>query len=279
MAFQGGIAERAQSEGRVFDALDIGMIEAGERSGDLTAALDLLSAHYKRIVALRRALLAKSMYPFLLFHLAVLLLSIAPAISARDPSLYFARVAVGLGSFYLLLGILFSGVSLIFRACRSLPLADHLLFSIPLIGAARQNQAAARFASVLSMQVRAGIGILAALPRAGNASGSAFLREISAGIAQTVREGGELGVAFAASRAFPSTLEDAVRTGEASGRLDSELLRAAEILREKNARTIDRLAEWLPRIFYLCVAAFVGWRIIAAVQGYYQGIQNLMEDF
>lgn len=255
------------------------MIEAGERSGDLTAALDMLSAHYKRIVALRRALLAKSMYPFLLFHLAVLLLSIAPAISARDPSLYFARMAAGLGAFYVLLGILFAGVFFVFRACRTLPVADRLLFWIPFIGAARQNQAAARFASVLSMQVRAGIGILGALPRAGNASGSAFLRATSAGIAQTVREGGELGIAFAAARAFPSLLEDAVRTGEASGRMDSELLRAAEILREKNARTIDRIAEWLPRIFYLCVAAFVAWRIIAAVQGYYQGIQNLMEDF
>jgi len=274
----GGLAERANAEGRLFDALDIGMIEAGERSGDLPSLLDLLAAFYARLAAARARILAKSAYPFFLFQLTVVLLSIPPAVFSRDLSVFFIRVGIGLGVFYGILFFLAVSIRLVAMACASYPVADRLFFLIPCLGPARQNYAAARFASVLALQVRAGIGILRALPAAARAAGSALLRIEAETIVSKTREGGTLSDAFAAAHAFPEVLEEAIRIGEASGRLDSELLRAAELLRAKLERSIDVLSEWLPRLFYLVVVAFVAWQILGAAASYYSGLQSIFED-
>jgi len=51
--------------------------------------------------------------------------------------------------------------------------------------------------------------------------------------------------------------------GDHSGRLDEETQRAAEALQTKAIAQLDALAEWMPRILYVGVALYVGWRIIS----------------
>ena len=245
-----------------FSESDAAVIEAGEATGRLDTVFLDLEAYYRQLANARRTIIAKSLYPVLVLHLGAVLLAIPPAIMEGGWPAFFAHALPILAAFY---AALFAG-AVFWRILRAL-LSRHrgtarLLMRVPLFGAFLRDWTAWRFASVLSLYVGAGGGLLRAFETAGSSCGNAVLRSASASTISLVRAGQGLTEAFRKQKGIPELLDRAIEVGEHSGRLDEETRRAAEIFKEKTLGALDALAQWTPRILYILIVLFIGCRII-----------------
>jgi type II secretory pathway component PulF len=245
-----------------FSESDAAVIEAGEATGRLDTVFLDLEAYYRQLANARRTIIAKSLYPVLVLHLGAVLLAIPPAIMEGGWPAFFAHALPILAAFY---AALFAG-AVFWRILRALLSryrgTAHLLMRVPLFGAFLRDWTAWRFASVLSLYVGAGGGLLRAFETAGSSCGNAVLRSASASTISLVRAGQGLTEAFRKQKGIPELLDRAIEVGEHSGRLDEETRRAAEIFKEKTLGALDALAQWTPRILYILIVLFIGCRII-----------------
>ena len=92
-----------------------------------------------------------------------------------------------------------------------------------------------------------------------------------------IRGGSAVGPLLAASGAFSSDLTQALIVGEETGSLDDELRRMSIEFREKALSSLETFAEWLPRLIYLSVVMYLGWKILEMGQAYYAQLRGLME--
>jgi type II secretory pathway component PulF len=103
------------------------------------------------------------------------------------------------------------------------------------------------------------------------------LRDAVASAMPAVRSGGQVGPALENTRAFPKQFVRAFAVGEHTGELDREILRVGEKHREAAMRRLEMIAEWVPRILYVAILAFVAWRIIGSYVLRLRDIQRATE--
>ncbi len=248
-----------------FSKADCEILLAGEQSGRLEQACRELAGLYAQLAAGRSRVIRASLYPLFILHLAAILLAIPGAVIDQNPATFFIQVAVFLGIAYVVAGGVVLGIWLVRRAMASSITADRRLARIPWLGGFFRNAALSRFCLVLSLGIRSADGVLASLGRAGRASGSASIDAASATAITAIRAGSGFAEALASTRDFPADLERAFHVAEASGRLESEISRWAEIYRTRLFQRIESLASWLPKVLYLFVVALTVMRIFALV--------------
>lgn len=245
-----------------FSAGDCAVIEAGATSGHLDTIFGSLSAHYERLAKARSAVITKSLYPVFVLHLAVFLLTIPLAVIGSTKAGYVITVLATLAAFYAAAAVLVFLWLAICRAFGSQPSIARVILALPGLGAWLETWTGSRFASVFSLYVTSGGSLLRGLELAGTSSGSALIKEAALSTIAGVRAGKPLFDAFTGHPGVPHEIERAVQVGDHSGRLDEECCRAAELLETKAVSQLDALAEWMPRILYVGIALYVGWRII-----------------
>lgn len=126
---------------------------------------------------------------------------------------------------------------------------DGLMLRLPLIGRLIRDLHAARMAPTLSTMVASRLPLLEGLRLTTGTVHNRVLRAASAEIAETIRTGGSLAGALKKANVFPPLLVYLVASGEASGRLDLMLERAADYLdREFDAFTSTALSLLEPAI-------------------------------
>ena len=119
---------------------------------------------------------------------------------------------------------------------------DRFLLRLPLIGRLIRDLHAARLARTLSTMVASRLPLLEGLKLTTATVHNRVLRAASADIAETVRTGGSLSGALRKAGIFPPLLVYLAASGEASGKLDVMLERAADYLeREFDAFTTTAL--------------------------------------
>ena len=127
--------------------------------------------------------------------------------------------------------------------------ADRMLLGIPLIGRLIRDLHAARMARTLSTMVASRLPLLDGLRLTTETVHNRVLRAASADIAETVRTGGSLSGALRRAGIFPPLLVYLAASGEASGKLDIMLERAADYLdREFDSFTTTALSLLEPAI-------------------------------
>ena len=149
------------------------------------------------------------------------------------------------------------------RAGRAL--LDRALLALPLFGAMHLRRNARDFTDSLALLLEAGLPLFEALPVALDTVGNGIVRADLAGIIPAVTQGATLAQAVAALRLVDTAaLFALVHTGEQSGTLAAMLARHAQ----GETAAIDHwqraLAEWLPRLFYALVAAWMVVQLLAA---------------
>jgi type II secretory pathway component PulF len=255
-------------------ALEVGLLEAGQRSGKLTEVCRLLSSHYATLASARQQIRSGSIYPLVVVHLAIFLLAIPGAVLGGGPEAYVRSVLGGLTVLYALLFGAWFLWQFAWKLCSRSAAAEAWLRLLPIFGGVRRAWTASLFATTLALQVRAGTGLLAALRPAGRASGSATLRSCSEAMRQRIQDGSSLRESLPRPGLLPALLEDALATGEQSGNLAQELERAAQSLRDSLQARIAALGVWLPRVLYFFVVLYTGWRILSLAAGYYQTLED-----
>lgn len=261
------LAEAMAREGKSFPALYRAMVSAGESSGTLAPILERLAALLERQAQVRGKVLSALAYPIVLsvvaaFVVFALMIFVVPQVVEQFQDIgqelpWLTRAVIAVSEFLaawwwaLLIGIA-AALLLWGRALREENFRfafDRSLLRLPLLGRLIRNLHAARMARTLSTMVASRLPLLEGLKLTTQTVHNRVLRKASADIAESVRTGGSLSGALKRAGVFPPLLVYLAASGEASGRLDVMLERAAEYLeREFDSFTATALALLEPAI-------------------------------
>ena len=251
------VARALASFPRVFPELHRTLVAAGESSGQLPRVLTRLADYLEERQQLRARLSLALIYPAIVLAVAVsvvgaLLVYVLPQVTqvfqhAHQQLPLLTRALIALSNFLratwvLWVGLAVAGVLALRWALRR-PVSRariHLfLWRAPLVGRLLRHLDAARLAATLSILIGSRVPILAALEAGNGVMMLTPMRDALATAARGVREGMPLARALGATAAFPPVMVHLIASGEASGRLDEALERAA---RQQHNDLATRLA-------------------------------------
>ena len=271
------IAESFARQRSAVGELELGTIAAVERTGRLDGGLTHLAQYFGAMAQARASFWRKSAYPIFLLHFGILTLALPSALFGGGVAGYL-RETLGL------LAVIYAAalaISLLIAPLREMGAAsgmmDALLRTIPLVGKIRRSFSVSRFCSTYGLQLDAGVNAIDALQAAGRASRSGLVSAAVRRAVPEVRGGGQVGPLLAGSGAFPAETIRAICVGEETGALDQELQRLAAEHQAEGLTALDTLAEWVPRLIYVGVCIYVGFRIVNFYAGYMKQVQDITD--
>ena len=264
------LSEAMTREPASFPSLYRAMVAAGEGSGTLPAILDRLADLLERQAVVRGKVITALAYPVVLAVVAIgvvfaLMMFVVPKVVEQFDSVgqqlpLLTRIVIWISEFLsgwwwaLLIG--FAALAVLgWRALRdpAIRLAvDARMLRVPLIGRLIRDLHAARMARTLATMVASRLPLLEGLSLTSRTVHNRALRAASTDIVEAIRGGGSLSAALRRAGVFPPLLVYMAASGEASGKLDVMLERAADYLeREFDAFTATALSLLEPAIIVL----------------------------
>lgn len=272
---------------RLFSGLYVGLIRAGERSGDLAGAFRRLAEHLDAEAELRARLVAASLYPLLLasaggLAVLVLLFAVLPRFAeilaqsgAELPSstALLLDISLALRRWWLALLLLPAAAAPLFVWARATPegqrAAARIALSLPGLGRVRRKVVAARAARLLAALMRGGAPVLSALEGAAESLADPVGADALATARARVREGAALHLALGETGAFPPVLGQLAALGEETGRLPEFLAKAAELLESQVERAVQGLVALAEPVMIVLFGGLVGFVALSLLQAIY----------
>lgn len=264
------LSEAMAREPASFPPLYRAMVSAGESSGTLPQILERMSNLLERQAQVRSKVLSALAYPVILAFVATfvvfaLMIFVVPKVVEQFQDVgqelpLLTRIVIALSEFlanwWWALGLaLVAAVLLAGRALRDEALRlrfDTRLLKLPLLGRLIRDLHAARMARTLSTMIASRLPLLEGLKLTTQTVHNRALRTASADITESIRTGGSLSAALRRAAVFPPLLVYLAASGEASGKLDIMLERAADYLeREFDSFTATALSLLEPAIIVI----------------------------
>ena len=236
------------------------LVHGGEESGALPTVLQHLADYLDARQALKQKTTLALLYPMLVSVVAFvivggLLAYVVPQVvevfrESRQQLPFLTRAVIGLSEFLrvawpYLLALLAGGAWILRVALRNVAfrMAWHAsLLRLPWFGSLIRGINTSRFSSTLAILIGGGVPLLSALKSGQQVMTNMVMRDAIELVIERVREGGSLSRALKETRSFPSLLAHMVASGEASGKLQQMLSRAAHL---ENQALERRLAIFL----------------------------------
>ncbi|HEV2569370.1 type II secretion system inner membrane protein GspF [Sphingomonas sp.] len=264
------MSEAMGREPKSFPALYRAMVSAGESSGTLPTILERLADLQERQAQVRSKVMTALAYPAVLsavalFVVAALMMFVVPKVVEQFETVgqqlpFLTRLVIGVSDLLvnwwwaILLALALGGL-LFWRALKDPATRlrfDRWLLRLPLLGRLIRDLHAARMARTLSTMVASRLPLLEGLALTTGTIHNRALRAASEEIVEAIRGGGSLSAALRRTGVFPPLLVYLAASGEASGRLDTMLERAADYLeREFDSFTATALSLLEPAIIVL----------------------------
>ena len=270
------VGEAFAAQPSIVSQLEIAVISAVEKSGQLERGLAELSQYFGSLNVARQSILKRCAYPVFLLHFGVFILN-APTIFLQDAKHYWHQVGTVLFLVYGIAVIVGLAVPLLRDFGAVSGVLDRLINALPVIGTIRRSFALSRFCTVYGLQLDAGINVIDSVLTAGRSSRSGSVSSAVNAVVPEIRGGRQVGPLLAASGAFPSDLTQALIVGEETGSLDGELRRMSAEFQDKALSSLETFAEWLPKLIYVGTVLYLGWKILGVAQAYYSQLGKLME--
>lgn len=273
------IASAFGKDTRTISGLERSIIGAGERGGKLAPAFQHLADYFGMLASARHEMIKGMIYPLVILHLGVVIGTVPTALMKGDPTLarILGSLALNLILVYAIAFVLLLIIRAVLKMAPENPGIDALINRIPWIGNTRRNLAMARFCRVYHSCLLAGIQMTETAGIAAAASHSGLVRKAGIRLVDVAREGNPLGPRFVAEDAFPKAFARSYMTGEEAGTLDKDLARWSKVFQD-NAETAARTASvMVPKVLYFAIMIFVAWKIVSFFNGYYSGLEQMME--
>jgi type IV pilus assembly protein PilC len=282
------VADAMERNPMVFDPLYRSMVRAGEGSGRLEQALDMVAIQLEKLDALRRQVRSAMMYPMLVFAFAVIVMAIVVAFivpvftgifeelardsggSAELPMMTQITVAISdalTGAWFIIIpaigGLIFAFVQWK-KTERGRRQWDATKLRLPAkIGDVVQKVAIARWSRVFAGTVSAGVPILQAIKIAGETSGNSIVADAMEDVYNSVRQGGTIAAPLGRSAVFPTMVTHMVSVGEETGQLEQMLDKIADFYEAEVDAKIKALTSLIEPLMIIFVGVVVGFIVIS----------------
>src|SRR5713226_3123119 len=242
-AVEGGatLSAAMRQHEKVFDALYVNMVEAGETGGILDTILQRLSAYIEKNVKLKRAVKSALVYPVAVLLVAagviiLLLWKVVPIFATLFVGLGVdlplpTRIVIALsnfvGSIFGLLILVFAvGLAVGMKLWYGTPVGrlaiDRALVRLPLIGVLLRKIAVARFARTLGTLISSGVPILEGLEITARTAGNAVIEKSLLQVRKGLEAGRTLADPLKETEVFPGMVTQMISVGEQTGEMRSE---------------------------------------------------------
>ena len=276
---------RAVASQSLFPAYFAPTLSAGEASGTLDASLSLLADHLERSDAVRTRLQAALIYPAILgvasiIGVTVILLVVVPRFATliqdsggtlplSTRTLIAVSNVVMRGWWALLIAAVLVAVGWR-RAMTDASIRrrwDAALLRLPIMGPLERTRGGAAYTGTLSVALRSGVGLLAAMSLARAVVTNRQLNAELAAAESRVRDGGTL--ARALDGALPPLAVRLLDAGEVGGNLAILASRAAEAAEGDVERAVSKAVTLVEPVLILGFGGLVGFVALALLQAIY----------
>jgi type II secretory pathway component PulF len=226
------LGEALEEAGQRVPAAHIAMVTAGERSGKLVEALEMVLGEIEARRESRKALLVRMGYPFALLALAAILFPIPLILTGRT----WAYIGIQLAVFVplILLALLVSrGPGLFPPGTPARRRLERFLLGVPILRRAILDLVLGRVLRLLGMLLDAGLGYGESLPLAGEAAGWDAVRQGMRRIDRELRRGSTAYESFAALPGLSESARARIDRGEREGMVGSAFLEVGNELQER----------------------------------------------
>lgn len=266
---------------QAFPDIYLALVEAGEQSGRLVDVLERLADYTENREALRQKVTLAFIYPALVTVVAIavialLLVYVVPQVTRVFENLgqtlpLITRILIAMsdaakaGGVLWLIGLL----ALIFIPPVLLrnPLTRYRWHAtqlrLPVTGRLVRGVNAARFADTLGILTASGISLLPALQSATAVVSNLPMRRAVEEALKRVREGGSLSRSLGKANLFPPMVIHLIASGEATGKLDAMLLRAAEVQSRELENWVKGFTALLEPMLILVMGMIVLFVVVA----------------
>ncbi len=272
-----GLADFPQA----FPELYRATVAAGEQSGHLDAVLERLAEFTETRQVLQQQIRNALIYPIALVVTAVAIISFMLAYVVPKVVYIFenydqqlpllTRIMIGASDFIrdywvaLIIGIIATvyGIRQLLKKEGPKRKFHHLLLRLPVVSKLTRGINTARFTQTLSILAGSGVPILESLRIAAQVVVNVPMREAVEEASLRIREGAMISRSLAASRLFPPMTTHLISSGEASGRLEEMLHRAATNQEREVDGLIATLLGIMQPLLVIVMAAIVLMIVLA----------------
>ena len=280
----GGGASLAESMGKhpkIFDALYVNLVAAGEVGGILDIILQRLAAYIEKAEKLKGQIKSAMTYPIVvvaiaIIVIAVILIFVIPVFEEMFADFGSAlpvptQVVVNLsrfvkGNFHYMIGALIVIVFL-FKRYKSTTggrkRIDTLVLKLPIFGSLMKKVAVARFTRTLGTMISSGVPILGALEIVAKTSGNAVLEEVIFEVRTSIAEGQTIADPLSENDIFPRMVVQMISVGETTGALDTMLEKIADFYDDEVDAAVDALTSMLEPLLMVFLGGSIGGLVIA----------------
>ena len=252
----------------VFTELELALLEAGEHSGRLEQVFHYLARYFHDLREARSEVIRRAIYPLFLLHFAVLVLPFPALITGGlTPAAITTYLMKSVGTLLIVYFAAFTLIMIIMsllRVSRYAPGSDTITRRLPLMGKIRSSASISRFCMALEMQLQAGVPMMQALPVAGRASQSGLILNRVDRALPKIDGGASLSEALGGPGPLPANVLRGLSLGQQAGTLDEELGRWGAFYLDQALTRIRLLSDWLPKILYFLIVAYVAYRIVTS---------------
>jgi type IV pilus assembly protein PilC len=267
---------------KVFDALYVNMVEAGETGGILDTILQRLSTYIEKNVKLKRAVQSASIYPIGVMTIAggvvtLLLWKVVPIFATLFAGLGVdlplpTKVVIALSNF---IGSIFGflivvgavgavvGVKVWYGTEQGRFALDTIILKLPIIGILMRKIAVARFTRTLGTLIASGVPILEGLEITARTAGNAVVERSLMKVRKSLEEGKSLTEPLKESEVFPGMVTQMISVGEQTGAMDAMLQKIADFYEEEVDAAVKDLLTALEPIMIVFLGVVVGGVVIS----------------
>jgi type II secretory pathway component PulF len=256
---------------KVFDPVDIMIVEVGEKSGNLPELIGLLSRWHEMSSRMLKRMVSGLLLPILVLTVAAFVFPL-PSFVLGDMSLtsYLFKVIRILMLFWVPAAIIVLIIRITPGTGRARRVLDNIALRIPVLGSAVHKLAIGRFCWAFHMLCKAGVPYSESVDMAISVTGNLVVAGLFAPAAESVKAG-EL-MSEGLSKKLPLELVEMWKIGEETGQLDDVTKRLANNYSEQADFWFSQFTCWFPRFIYLLICIvliFMIFNLAGSIWGSY----------
>jgi type IV pilus assembly protein PilC len=271
-----------RSSPKVFDALYVNMVEAGETGGILDTILQRLSGYIEKNVKLQRAVKSALVYPVGVLTVAgavitLLLWKVVPifatlfaglGVTLPLPTKIVIVLSNLIGSVFGLIAVVFLaafifGLKLWYGTPQGRFVLDTIILKLPVLGILMRKIAVARFTRTLGTLISSGVPILDGLDITAKTAGNAVVERALNSVRKALEEGKSLTEPLKESQVFPGMVTQMIAVGEQTGAMDAMLSKIADFYEEEVDAAVKDLLTALEPVMIVFLGLVVGGVVIS----------------
>lgn len=292
----GTLAEAMKQHPKVYPALLINMVEAGEASGSLELAMERMSVQFEKTAKLKALVKKAMMYPIVIVFVAFAVLIVMSVVVIPQFATMFesmgselpmiTQIVMAFSNFimkkwYILIVIVVVAAFAIISFAKTETgqvVFGTIAMKAPIFGKLTVKNAAASFARTISTLMAAGIPLSEALDITSRSMKNIHFKRALLQAKKEVEQGTNLSEPIRKCGLFPTMIPQMIKIGEETGNIDGMLLKTADYYEEEVEITTGSLTTLMEPLIIVVLGVIVGVLVLAMYMpmiSMYQGLDGL----